>query len=121
MTAKVLVVEDDPGLRETMVELLALEGFATEQAENGSAALRILQRERVRPDLILLDLTMPVMNGWTFREAQLADPELASIPVVVMSAQDHGGIEAHAKLRKPFDVDDVLRAISSVSAGARRS
>ncbi|WP_242343820.1 response regulator [Anaeromyxobacter terrae] len=115
MTAKVLVVEDDPDLRESVVELLALEGFSTEQAENGCAALRLLRREPAVPDLILLDLMMPVMNGWNFREAQLADPALAPIPVVVMSAQDCGDVEAHAKLQKPFEVADLLRAISQAS------
>jgi two-component system, chemotaxis family, chemotaxis protein CheY len=113
VTPKVLVVEDDPVVRDAVVELLALEGFATEQAANGCEALRLLKRERDRPDLILLDLMMPVMNGWAFREAQLADPELAPIPVVVMSAQDSSTIQAHAKLQKPFEIDQLLQAIST--------
>ena len=100
---RILIVDDDGPIREALVEVLAKEGFELDQAENGRKALQLLH-DHVRPDVILLDLTMPVMNGCEFRQAQLADAELASIPVVVMSAVDMSGIHASAKLTKPCDV-----------------
>src|SRR5919206_1695644 len=84
---EVLVVEDDFAIRETLRELLEDEGYRVAWAANGKEALARLH-ERA-PRVILLDLMMPVMDGWEFRVAQQRDPALASIPVVVISA-DHG-------------------------------
>jgi CheY-like chemotaxis protein len=81
----ILVVEDDIDLRATLCDALDLEGYVTICAENGEAALRHLA-SGARPCVILLDLMMPVMDGWTFRQEMLKDPSLASIPVIVMSA-----------------------------------
>jgi CheY-like chemotaxis protein len=111
----VLVVEDDPDLRDGLVELLAGEGFRTLAATNGREALHLLHRERVTPCLILLDLTMPVMSGWQFREEQLSDTAISSIPVVVMTAVDPGTIRANALVHKPFEADELLGAISRVT------
>lgn len=86
--ALILVVEDDADLRESLCEVLADAGYRTAGASHGAAAMALL-RGGLRPDLILLDLMMPIMSGWEFREAQLADCELASIPVMVMTASRH--------------------------------
>ncbi len=111
----VLVVEDDALIREAVVELLECEGFEAVAAWNGADALRRLRRHEIAPALILLDLMMPVMNGWQFRAAQLADPELAAIPVVVMSASDPEGVAADAVIEKPFEVQALLDAIARLA------
>lgn len=110
-TPRVLVVEDDGPVREALVGVLASRGFHLDQAEDGYQALRLLQ-DHDRPDVILLDLTMPGMNGWEFRQVQLADPELSSIPVVVMSAVDMSGISASAKLSKPCDPVELVEVVT---------
>src|SRR6266478_285957 len=79
----VLVVEDDEGLREMMAQLLTLEGFQTASVANGQEALAYLHA-RSRPEVILLDLMMPVIDGWEFRRHQQADPALAGVPVIVL-------------------------------------
>jgi CheY-like chemotaxis protein len=83
----VLVVEDDREQREALCAMLDLEGFEHAQAANGREALDYLDRSQA-PCLVLLDLEMPVMNGWDFREKQLAVERLSRIPVVVVSATD---------------------------------
>src|SRR6476661_1385409 len=89
----VLVVEDDDDTRDSLQELLGNEGYAVLAAANGAAALSLLRaapRARTPPcDLVILDLMMPVMNGWDFRARQRADPTLAGIPVLLMSAGGH--------------------------------
>jgi CheY-like chemotaxis protein len=92
--------------------LLETEGYAVQSAANGREALAHL-RGRARPDLILLDLMMPVMSGWEFREAQKADPALADIPVVIVSAASEVGqkavaLQAAGYLQKPVDADHLL-------------
>ncbi len=83
----ILIVEDEPNVRETLKDILELEGFCVATAENGQDALGRLQSYE-HPCLILLDLMMPVMNGWQFLEALEAKHQhvLATIPVVVVSA-----------------------------------
>jgi CheY-like chemotaxis protein len=111
----VLIVEDDADLREMMAQLLSLEGFQTAAVANGREALEYLQR-RESPDVILLDLMMPVMDGWEFRRRQQADPALARVPVIVLSALDQsrtGGVSASAFLKKPLDFDRLLQLVRS--------
>jgi DNA-binding response OmpR family regulator len=105
----VLIVEDDEDLREMMAHLLTLEGFEAATAANGREALDYLQTSR--PELILLDLMMPVMDGWEFRRQQQADPNLAPVPVIVLSALDQArasNVDAAAFLKKPLDFDHLL-------------
>jgi CheY-like chemotaxis protein len=85
----VLVVEDDREQREILCAMLDLEGFGHAEAANGREALDYLNESR-DPCLVLLDLEMPVMNGWEFRANQLADDRLSRIPVVVVTANDQG-------------------------------
>jgi CheY-like chemotaxis protein len=111
--AHILVVEDDRALRETLSDALALEGYQVMDAEHGEAALRLL-RGGSRPCLILLDLMMPVMDGWTFRRALLDDPALADIPVVVMTATSPdraATVDAEVILQKPLRMDAVMDVV----------
>ena len=107
-----LVVDDDDDIRENLVELLAGEGYEVAAAGDGRAALA--EAGRARPDVILLHLMMPVMSGWQFREAQLGDPALAGVPVVVLSAMA-GDLEVEASLPKPFLVEDLLRLLERLT------
>ena len=86
-TPPVLVVEDDREQRETLCAMLDFEGFDHSEAANGQEALDYLD-EFAAPCIVLLDLEMPVMNGWDFRARQLADERLSRIPVVVVTAND---------------------------------
>ncbi len=111
---RLLVVEDDPDLREVLADVLRETGYEVAEAGNGLDALEHLRRAPARPDLIVLDLMMPVMDGWTFRETQLADDALAAIPVIVVSAVEPGTLSVDARLAKPFRVEELLAAIPRV-------
>jgi CheY-like chemotaxis protein len=109
----VLIVEDDEDLREMMAQMLTLEGFQAVAVANGREALAYLH-ESERPDVILLDLMMPVMDGWEFRRQQQADPALAPVPVIVLSALDQArasSLDAEAFLKKPLDFDRLLTLV----------
>jgi len=109
----VLIVEDDEDLREMMAQLLSLEGFRTITVANGREALEYLH-DAEKPQVILLDLMMPVMDGWEFRRQQQADPSLAPVPVIVLSALDQGRaatLDANAFLKKPLDFDRLLSLV----------
>ena len=113
---RVLVVEDDPGTRRGVQELLEGEGFSVESAEDGEEALTFL-RENAPPAFILLDLAMPGMTGWEFRQEQLADPHLRRIPVVVMTSYEEYDesltrLHPDGHLQKPIRPDE-LRGILS--------
>ena len=108
-----LVIEDDADIREALDGLLSTEGFRVTGCSNGLEALEAL-RASPKPDLILLDLMMPIMDGWQFRVAQKDDPELANIPVVALSADSTAkaaAINAEAYLRKPVDYDTLIETI----------
>ena len=96
-----------------MAQLLTLEGFVATTVANGREALEYL-RQGDRPDIILLDLMMPVMDGWEFRRKQQSDPALATVPVVVLSALHHrraADVDAVAFLKKPLDFDRLLELV----------
>ncbi|HTM22199.1 MAG TPA: response regulator [Kofleriaceae bacterium] len=116
---RVLIVEDDDDISESMADLLEGEGYKVGRAADGAQALRLLRAaDGNRPGLILLDLMMPRMDGYQFRAEQRADPALAGIPVLVMSAA--GDMEARAAelgaggyLKKPFrDLDAIVAAVN---------
>ena len=112
--ATVLLVENDPDVREIVHEVLASRGIRMIAAAHGREALEQLAHAPARPDLILLDLTMPVMSGWEFLDAKAQDPAIASIPVVVMSAMSE--IEqARGRwidvVRKPVRLETLLALI----------
>ena len=112
--ASVLIVEDDRDTREMLERFLELEGFSVRSAPNGREALETLQREG-RACVILLDLMMPVMNGWEFRQVQARDPRFSDIPVIVVTAagrrEQIPAIDADAWLSKPVDFDRLLETI----------
>jgi signal transduction histidine kinase len=108
-----LVVEDDADIRETLDGLLSMEGFQVTGCSNGREALDWL-RTSPKPDVILLDLMMPVMDGWQFRVAQKHDPEIANIPVVALSADataKAAAIDADAYLKKPVEYETLIDTI----------
>ena len=116
----ILVVEDDSDVRGALVALLEGAGYATVEAEHGGEALRLLRNTSTgstsKVCLILLDLFMPEMNGWAFRTEQLNDPELAAIPVVVITADPGAAKRAMipgvvASLTKPVEFDQLLRIV----------
>ena len=110
----VLIVEDDEDLREMMAQLLTLEGFDAATVANGREALDYLRHNSTVPDVILLDLMMPVMDGWEFRRRQKADPDIAPVPVIVLSALDQAraaNLDATAFLKKPLDFDRLLTLV----------
>jgi CheY-like chemotaxis protein len=114
MAARVLVVEDDADLRQSICTVLDDAGYSSRAAENGEVALERVREER--PCVILLDLMMPIMNGWEFRSEQLRDPKLSSIPVVIMTADGRGADKArtlHADyLQKPIHLDALLELVN---------
>jgi CheY-like chemotaxis protein len=104
---QVLVVEDDDDIRESLTEVLTEYGHQVHTAANGAEALRWLEQSPTLPGLILLDLMMPVMDGFRFREVQRADARWAAIPVVVLSAHAasetrKAELQADALFRKPL-------------------
>ncbi len=111
-----LVVDDDSETRGTLVDVLRREGYETRACENGREALDLLRGEH-RVDVIVLDLAMPVMDGWQFRAEQLRDPALATIPVVVLSANaspEAAAIDVDAYLTKPFEFETLVRTVERV-------
>ena len=110
-----MVVEDDHLIREAIAEALGEEGFDVIEAANGREALDKLHAEHA--SLVLLDLMMPVMDGWQFREAQLHDPEISTIPVVVLSAVQDDHVPADRHFSKPCDLDDLLDTVWEFTGG----
>jgi CheY-like chemotaxis protein len=111
----ILVVDDDHRLREVLCDALELEGYKVVAAEHGQAALEHLQAGD-RPCLILLDLMMPVMDGKAFREEMLKDPDLADIPVVLITAggaQVIADVPVVAVLCKPLSVEAVVDVVQA--------
>jgi CheY-like chemotaxis protein len=113
---RVLVVDDNRAIREPLVTLLEGRGFSARGVGNGREALQTL-RDGFHACLILLDLTMPIMDGWAFRAVQQGEPKLAAIPVVVLTAltdpkkaaEEMGAIAGFAK---PLDLDHLMRLVA---------
>jgi CheY-like chemotaxis protein len=109
----ILLIEDDPDVADTLRGLLRAFGYQVELAIDGNHGLRAL-RSGLRPNLILLDLMMPNMDGHRFREIQRDDPELEKIPTMVITADARASAEklgVAACFRKPFDPERLLDAI----------
>lgn len=108
----VLVVDDDEDIRDILGELLQEQGYAVLRAADGAAALDVLRAGR-RVCVIVLDLMMPGLSGWDFRAAQLRDPALAPIPVVVITASGAPatGLGDVRMIRKPLRFPDVVDAV----------
>jgi CheY-like chemotaxis protein len=110
----VLVVDDNPVCRDVLGQLLRGAGYAVWEARDGRQALECLRAGPV-PGLIVLDLRMPGMDGPAFRAAQLRDPDLAGIPVVVLTGGygpgEAAGLDPAGYLTKPADLDEILRQV----------
>jgi CheY-like chemotaxis protein len=120
---RVMVVEDDDDIRDSLIDVLHDFGYLTSSASHGRDALDQLHDGSPRPTLILLDLMMPVMDGPAFREQQLKSPELAGIPVVVISAFHDleriiASLQPAAYLAKPIDVARLLQLVERYAACA---
>lgn len=116
---RILVVDDEPDIRATVVAMLEIEGYEVREAANGADALRAV--EDAPPDLIVLDMRMPVLDGWGFA-AELRGRGNRT-PIVVMTAARDAATWAHdisaaAYVAKPFGYDDLMRAIDRGRAGA---
>lgn len=114
----ILLAEDNSDTRDAIAQVLAVEGYSVVTAVHGKQALEQLQAG-LRPALILLDLMMPVMDGWAFRKAQLGEPDLASIPVVLISAHDEvaragDALRVAGVVRKPVDIEEMLRTVEAL-------
>jgi CheY-like chemotaxis protein len=116
----VLIVEDDDGVRRLIDLMLRSHGYETMTACNGQEALERMRGRR--PCLVLLDVQMPVMDGWQFRSRQLQEPELADVPVLCMTALYHAEDVARRLgvccLRKPPDFPSVLQHVTAACGEA---
>lgn len=111
-TLSVLIVDDEKDLRDSVSELLLARGYQVTTADEGQSALDMLRDGTCKPDVILLDLMMPGMNGWQFRDEQLGDPEIASIPVVVITAtRNLREIRADDMLHKPVKPEELVAVV----------
>jgi CheY-like chemotaxis protein len=118
---RILVIEDDAELREAMQETLALRGHEVMSAGDGRSALQ--QMRASRPDIVILDLMLPIMDGWQFRAELKRDPALAETPVVVISGNDSAtaaAVDADLYMTKPIDPPALLNAIEDVLRGRER-
>jgi CheY-like chemotaxis protein len=111
----VLIVEDDADIREIVAAALAADGFQVYRADSGARALELL-REIPHPALILADLMMPVMSGWELIKALSQDDRLATLPVVVVSAVDEAAPQGFRRIKKPFDLDELVKIVSELCA-----
>jgi two-component system, chemotaxis family, chemotaxis protein CheY len=120
--ARVLVVDDDENIREFVSLALMGEGHEVNVASNGAVALDVVGM--VSPDVILLDMRMPVMDGWQFASAYREMPGQRAHVVVMTAARDAARsgaeISADANLAKPFELDELLDLVEQLSAKASR-
>lgn len=117
--APILVVDDDPAILGTVADILDLEGYQVQTAQNGQEAL--LRLRETRPSLVLLDMRMPVMDGWGFSRALAA--EGIKLPIIVMTAARDAKawaaeIGAEAFVSKPFELPDLLATVERVRAAS---
>jgi CheY-like chemotaxis protein len=121
MAARVLVVDDEPGLRRLLTELFVLEGYRVSTASDGAQALESLAH--FRADVVVLDLTMPVMGGLTFAEKCHRMDGYTDLPIVAVTAMhDIAGVAPHLEhlgvrkcLAKPFDVAELLAVVEQLT------
>jgi len=121
---RILVVEDDEGVRRTLEDVLSDSGYSVAFATDGAQAIE--RMAQFQPDLIVLDLHMPGMDGWEFLEVKAGAQPLASVPVIVLSATNAQGIDdandrgAPICLSKPFQVDALLAEVERLVAEPAR-
>ena len=108
----VLIVEDEPESRDTLRELLELEGYQVETASNGKAALEVL--ETIEPCVVLLDLFMPVMDGWQVINRLRTDGRLGKMNVLVITSAGHRAPSDLPVLQKPINIDRLISTLETV-------
>ena len=119
MSWVVSVVEDDEAIREHLAEVMRARGLQVVEARNGAEVLELVRRRGIRPALIVLDLMMPVMDGWALLNAQPTEPMIDGVPVIVITAYElHGPFPStvHAIFRKPFPLASLLDTIHHLTA-----
>ena len=115
----VLIIEDDLDIREALCSLLDMEGYIVNSANNGLDGMKYLAGAKKLPDVILLDLMMPIMNGYQFLEKKSGHSKFHSIPAIVMSADSYLKDQAshmataYAFVKKPIDVADLLATLQN--------
>jgi len=115
----VLVVEDDAAIRESLSSVLLEEGYAVYEAGNGLEALELLIDKRLRPNLILLDMVMPLMGGADFLAAMEKEPELSGLPIALLSATklEKFSQRASISLAKPIEIEELISVVHRVANG----
>lgn len=114
----ILIVDDDRLVRESVSDFLQDVGYGVVIAADGAEALKALAEAKRRPDLIILDLKMPNLDGWMFRDQQMNEPSLASIPVIVVTGVSHGKLDGAKVLRKPLKLPVLISAIETILGAA---
>lgn len=114
----VLIIEDEEAVRESIRDVLELQGYVVIAAGDGQTALEYLQLTDKLPCMILLDLMMPRMNGWQFLDQQRTDPKLSKIPVILCSAykESAAAIKSAAMLTKPVQRHALLKTVENFCA-----
>lgn len=111
----ILLIEDDIDISEAVETILKEEGYQIKCAFNGKEALEYLKNTEKTPSLILLDIMMPYMNGYEFREVQLSDPRIKNIPTIILSAagkhEETANLSFHETLKKPLDLETLLDVV----------
>ena len=118
---RVLVVEDDVHVRQDLADVLGEEGYLVDVASHGLEALE--RARRALPDVVLLDLKLPVMDGWAFRRELLAleggeRPRIILVTADLHTSEKASRLGASAYVQKPFDVDELLATVSAVARAA---
>jgi len=121
-SVKLLVVDDDAGSLAALADILSMEGYLVETVANGQEALDHLRAAASPPALIVLDLFMPVMDGWQFLAEMKIDPKLSQfrIPVIVITALNAKVEEADAIIRKPVDLVRLLQTVTRLIGTAHK-
>ena len=119
----VLVVDDDADIRDSLREVLEDEGYEVTCVANGREALDFLRSDSPQPCVILLDLMMPVMDGWQFRREQKANPDISNIPLIVITATGNRPvlIDAAELVLKPLELARLFEAVERYCGDDRRT
>jgi CheY-like chemotaxis protein len=123
MSWVISLVEDDDAIREHLASVLRARGLQVIEARHGGEALEIVRQRGIRPALMVLDLMMPVMDGWAVLNAQRSEPLLDGVPVVVITANQPGGPfpeTVQAVFEKPFSLAALLEKIRHLCADVER-
>jgi excisionase family DNA binding protein len=116
----VLVVDDDPVVRDTLEDFFIDEGHRVLLASDGAEALELLTSAAEKPALVVLDLKMPKLDGWRFREEQTRNPDLANIPVIVVTAVGNPALPGVKILKKPLHLDHMANAVQAALGESKR-